>query len=175
MSTTAKPAPVEAPDAGVIADARARQHRRRGIVAIATTIAALAFVLGVALSRSGSTRPSGRAVRAAAPCTADQLSATLFGEGATETLLGAVTVTNDASAACRLGGRATISMRGGSPHERLEQGAMNTGALFPGEHFGRTVLLRPGQSASARFQWGNWCNPAVHAAPTTAAAGGRRP
>jgi hypothetical protein len=118
----------------------------------------------------------GHRATAAPMCASAQLSATFGGQGATQTLLGSVTITNHGRAGCRLSGRPTITMRGGSPHERVEQRAMNTAALFPGEHFSTTILLNPGRSASVRIQWSNWCNPTARTNPTSGApAEGRRP
>jgi hypothetical protein len=58
----------------------------------------------------------------------------------------------------------------------LEEQAMNTAALFPGQHFKTTVLLAPGRSASVRIQWSNWCNPTAQANPTSGAfVEGQRP
>jgi hypothetical protein len=66
-------------------------------------------------------------------------------------------------------------MRGGSPHEALLERAMNTAALIPRERFSTTLILDPGHSASAAFQWFNWCDPQANASPTSTAAEGRRP
>ena len=118
----------------------------------------------------------GHQATAAPACAPAQLSATFGGQGATQTLLGGVTITNHGRAGCRLSGRPTITMRGGSPHEQLAEHAMNTAALFPGAHFSTTILLDPGRSASVRIQWSNWCNPTAQANPTSGApAEGRRP
>jgi hypothetical protein len=141
----------------------------------------LLLVLGVlAVAQTADAAPHSVAVghraTAAPVCAPAQLSATFGGQGATQTLLGGVTITNHGRAGCRLIGRPTITMRGGSPHEQLEEHAMNTAALFPGEHFSTTVLLNPGRSASVRIQWSNWCNPTARANPTSGApAEGRRP
>jgi Protein of unknown function (DUF4232) len=108
-------------------------------------------------------------------CIPVNLSATFGGQGATQSLLGAVKVTNHGRGACRLAGRPTIAMRGGSPHEVLSERAMNTAALIPSARFSATLLLDPGHSASAAFQWFNWCNPLANALPTSTAAEGRRP
>ena len=118
----------------------------------------------------------GHEATAVPACAPAQLSATFGGEGATQTLLGGVTITNHGRAGCQLIGRPTITMRGGSPHEQLAEHAMNTAALFPGAHFSTSILLDPGDSASVRIQWSNWCNPTARTNPTSGApAEGRRP
>jgi hypothetical protein len=53
------------------------------------------------------------------------------GQGATQSLLGGVTVTNHGRETCRLTGRPTIAMRDGSPQEGLNERAMNTTAFVP--------------------------------------------
>jgi hypothetical protein len=47
--------------------------------------------------------------------------------------------------------------------------------LFPGEPFHATLLLDAGHSASARFQWFNWCNPRSGTRSTSTTVEGRRP
>jgi hypothetical protein len=108
-------------------------------------------------------------------CIPANLSATFGGQGATQSLLGAVKVTNHGHDACRLAGRPTIAMRGGSPHQVILERATNTAALIPSERFNATVLLDSGHSASAAFQWFNWCDPQATGPPTSTAAEGRRP
>jgi hypothetical protein len=122
-----------------------------------------------------STRAAAGAAVEAPSCAPASLTATFGGQGATQSLLGGVTVTNDGRRACRLAGRPTITIRGGSPGEVLSERAMNTAALIPNERFGATLLLGRGHSPTADFQWFNWCNPQAHAAPTSTAAEGRRP
>jgi hypothetical protein len=117
---------------------------------------------------------AGRALQAP-PCVPAKLSATFGGQGATQSLLGGVTVTNHGRGTCRLTGRPTIAMHDGSPREGLNERAMNTTALFPGEPFHATLLLDAGHSASARFQWFNWCNPRSSTRTTSTAVEGRRP
>ena len=112
---------------------------------------------------------------AVAPCAASAAAASFGGQGATQSLVGAVTVTNHGRTACRLSGRPVIAMRGGSPHEVLRERALNTALMWPGERISATILLSPGRSASAMFQWFNWCDPQAHAPPTSSAAGGSRP
>ena len=118
-----------------------------------------------------------RGAPAAQRCTPAALSATLFGEGATQSLLGEVTITNHARVACALAGRPAITVAGGSPHGRLRQAALATAQMFPGTRFAHTVVLDAGRSASVRFQWSNWCVPHAPAGtpPGSAAGGGGRP
>ncbi len=108
-------------------------------------------------------------------CMPAQLSASFGGQGATQSLLGGVTVTNHGRAACRLSGRPVITFAGGSPHELLREQAMKPAPEDPVEHYSATIVLAPGRSASVFFQWFNWCDPQSKAPPTSAAAGGRRP
>ncbi len=117
---------------------------------------------------------AGAAVQAPS-CAPANLAATVGGQGATQSLLGGVTVTNHGRHACRLAGRPTIAMPGGSPGEVLSERTMNTATLIPNTRFDATLLLDPGHSATADFQWFNWCNPQAHAPPTSTAAEGRRP
>ena len=132
------------------------------------------MVLLAAAALAGAPAAPGSADTAAL-CTAASVSASFGGQGSTQSLLGAVTITNHGRAACRLSGRPAIAMRGGSPHELLRERAMNTPVMWPGQRFDTTIVLAPGRSASVRFQWFNWCNPQAKAPPTTTAAEGRRP
>jgi hypothetical protein len=134
--------------------------------------AAIALLAAVALAGAGAAPGSAATVPL---CTAPAVSASFGGQGATQSLLGWVTVTNHARAACRLSGRPAIAMRGGSPHELLRERAIGTAVMWPGQRFSATIVLAPGRSASVLFQWFNWCNPKAEAPPTGTAAGGRRP
>jgi hypothetical protein len=132
--------------------------------------AAIALLAAAVLAGAG----AGVAPAAIVPsCAPASLSATFGGQGTTQSLLGAVTITNHGGGACRLSGRPSIAMRGGSPHELLRERAMNTTALFPGQRFSAATVLAPGRSASVVFQWFNWCNPA--AKTPSPSSGGRRP
>ena len=140
----------------------------------------LAAVIGTHAAAAGAGRAANASLearRATPPplCAPAALSATFGGQGATQSLLGGVTVTNHGRGACRLARRPTIAMRGGPPHEKLSERAMNTTASMPGTRFSATVLLDPGHSASAAFQWFNWCTPPANATPSDGAAEGRRP
>jgi Protein of unknown function (DUF4232) len=92
-------------------------------------------------------------------CASSALSASFFGQGATQSLLGEITIRSHARAACRLVGRAAISVRSAPPREALQQRVMNTAAMFPSVPFTPKFLLQPGDTVTARFQWWNWCNP----------------
>ena len=133
-------------------------------------ILALATLAGLA----GWHAAPGDAALAVAPCRASALSASFGGQGATESLLGAVDVINRGHAACRLSGRPAIALPGGSPGEVLRERAMDTSAMFPGTRFSSTLVLGPGRAAAVRFQWANWCSPRA-TGPPGASAGGRRP
>jgi hypothetical protein len=134
--------------------------------------AAVGVLAAVALAGAGAAQGSAATVPL---CTASAVSASFGGQGATQSLLGTVTVTNHGRAACRLSGRPAIAMRGGSRHELLRERAMDTARMWPGQRFSATIALASGRSASVLFQWFNWCNPQAKAPPTSTAAGGRRP
>jgi len=108
-------------------------------------------------------------------CAAAQVSASFGGQGATQSLLGSVIVTNRAAAACLLSGRPVITFAGGPPHEVLREQATKPALEDPVERYSATIVLAPRHSASVLFQWFNWCDPQSKAPPTSAAAGGRRP
>jgi Protein of unknown function (DUF4232) len=89
----------------LIKEARARQLRRR-LLGAAGVAAAAAFTLGVyALTSGGGNRhpTNSSSPSAGAPlCRASQLTAALGFQGATQTMLGGVTLTNRSGAACSL-------------------------------------------------------------------------
>lgn len=133
-------------------------------------LAAIALTATAALAAERATH-SAAAVPSCAPAS---LSASFGGQGATQSLLGGVTVTNHAQTACRLSGRPLIAMRGGSPGEVLrEQATDKLGP--PGERFSVTLVLDPRHTAAVWFQWLNWCNPRAKGPPGAAAIAGKRP
>jgi len=111
-----------------------------------------------------------------AVCEASALSARFFGQGATQTIVGALTLTNTGTTSCRLTGRPMISMRTGETAETLHDRTWSA-SVFPATHFTRTILISPRHSASVRFQWQNWCNPKAprSSPPSGNAAQGIRP
>jgi hypothetical protein len=84
-----------------------------------------------------------------AACRASSLSVRFGGESTTHAIFGALTVTNDGTAACRVTGRPTIVMRTGGWADPLRELPWNSSA-FPGTHFRSKMLPRPDHSASVR-------------------------
>ena len=80
------------------------------------------------------------------------------GQGATQGIVGGLTVTNKGTAACRVTGRPTIAMRTGGSTDTLRELPWNSSA-FPGRLFSNSALLRLHHSASVRVRWMNWCDP----------------
>ena len=84
MSTTVEP-PIEAPGAGVIDDARARQRRQRGIAGLAAIAAAGVVALALALAHGGGAPSTGRGAvhhgrPSAAPSLARKTAPNILGE-----------------------------------------------------------------------------------------------
>jgi Protein of unknown function (DUF4232) len=136
----------------LIKEARERQLRRRllgaAVVAIASAIALSVYAVTI-----GSGQPAtsaGHKKPARVPfCRAGQLSASAGFQGATQTMLGGVSIRNTGDAACSLPqGRplVTISWRG-KPVPTKER-PMRTGPPWPQAH-----IVAPGKSASVFFQW----------------------
>jgi len=138
----------------LIKEARERQFRRRLLgtagVAIAAAIglSVYAFLAGDGLSNVA--QPPANRGRATAPlCAKSQLIATAGFQGATQTMLGGVTLQNTSAAACSLPAarpRLTISWRGKQLLTR-EKG-MPTAPPWPRAH-----VLAPGAKADVFFQW----------------------
>ena len=138
----------------LIREARERQLRRRLLGAAGVAIAAAvglsiyAFVTGTGASNVAP--PAAQGSRASAPvCGSSQLSATAGFQGATQSMLGGVTLQNTSSVACSLPAarpRVTISWRG-KQLPTLERG-MSTAPPWPRAH-----VLSPGAKADVSFQW----------------------
>ncbi len=143
----------------LIREARARQLLRRLLGAAGVAIAAAAGLSAYALVTSGSVSPAtpanaGRAT--GPPCRTSQLSATAGWQGATQSMLGGVTVTNTSSAIC--------SLPSGVPALRIAwQGrplALRERQFSPPP--GKPLrILEPGAAATVFLQWWNYCGPAV--------------
>ena len=132
--------------------------------AAAAGAAALALAASAALAHS--------APRA---CPASSLSASFGGQGATQAIVGGLTIANSGKTACRVTGHPAIAMRTGSSTQILGELPWSSSA-FPGTDFSSTVLLRPHRSASVRIRWMNWCDPkAPRSSPPGNAARGKRP
>ena len=138
----------------LIKEARERQLRRRlldaaGVaVAAAVALSIYAFVSGGRLDNVA--QPPAQGERANAPlCRSSQLSANAGFQGATQTMLGSVTLQNTSGTACSLPGRRpqmSISWRG----KRLptQERKMVTGPPWP-----RARVIAPGAKADVFFQW----------------------
>ena len=138
----------------LIKEARERQLRRRLLGAAGVAIVAgvglsvYAFLAAGKLDSVG--QPPAQGGRASAPlCRASQLSTSAGFQGATQTMLGGVTIQNISGTACSLPGRRpqmSISWRGKvlPTHERK----MMTGPPWQGAR-----VLAPGAKADVLFQW----------------------
>ena len=141
------------------------------MVSLRSGCAAAAGAAALALAESAALAHS--APRA---CPASSLSASFGGQGATQAIVGGLTVTNSGKTACRVTGHPAIAMRTGSSTQILGELPWSSSA-FPGTDFSSTVLLRPHRSASVRIRWMNWCDPKAprSSPPGNAARGnGRR-
>ncbi|MGA2469953.1 MAG: DUF4232 domain-containing protein [Solirubrobacteraceae bacterium] len=92
-------------------------------------------------------------------CRAANVTVTLNAQGATQSLLGSIFVANRGPTACRLSGRPAITVRGGSPGERVVERAAKPLIEVPGKHY-VALTLSARHTATAQFQWTNWCDPA---------------
>ena len=114
-----------------------------------------------------------RAIAVPRACHAPSLRASLGGQGATQSLVDSLTVTNRGTVACRLRGRPAISFRADAPRPALVETASRAGVAGPRARF--ALVLAAGHSARVFLQWRNWCTRTGHAVPTSSAAGGPRP
>ena len=138
----------------LIKEARERQLRRRLLgtagIAIATALglSVYAFVAAGKLDSVG--QPPAQGGPASAPlCRSSQLSGGAGFQGATQTMLGGVTLQNTSAVACSLPAarpRVTISWRG-KQLPTLERG-MPAAPPWPRAH-----VLAPGAKADVFFQW----------------------
>ncbi len=131
--------------------------------------------VGPASNASGHSTPSSSAHSTPPPsalsaCTSGELRAVGSMEGAAGSREGAVTITNFSDQACTLQGTPTITLLDGN----LDP--ITSGVAFSSSPAGwvanaspqppgwPVVTLAPGDSASVRIRWGNWC-PEGRAAP----------
>lgn len=156
----------------LIAEAKQRARRRRLLALAAAGVLALAAV-GADLAVSGSgggssgvvpwlpTRPDlGPANPPLAPaCTASQLDATLFLQGATQSLVGPISIVNRSSRPCSLLGRPKLSFAGATSQWQETNfhvpGAMPFDPLAPPR--GSLRALAPREHVSVMLWWSNWC------------------
>jgi len=136
----------------LIKEARARQLRRRPLRTAGIAIAAALGLSIYAVVTGGRVRGVTQATvgSASAPfCRSTQLSGSAGFQGATQTMLGAVTIRNTGNAACSLPRRrplASITWRG-KPLATTER-RMMTGPPWP-----EARVLAPGMRATVFFQW----------------------
>jgi Domain of unknown function (DUF4232) len=156
----------------LIAEAKRRARRRRLIAAGVLLLAAGGAAAGVlAFGGSGSASP-GRipwlptrphlweaSVPLAPACTASQLHASVSLQGATQSLVGPISIVNRSSRPCSLLGRPRLSFADatskwqetrlsqavGAPYDPLAPPHRSLRALAPGEH------------VSVMLWWSNWC------------------
>ena len=138
----------------LIKEARERQLRRRLLAAAGIAVGA-AIALSIYASVSGGridniAQPPAQGGRANAPlCRSSQLSASAGFQGATQTMLGGVTLQNTTGTACSLPSRRpqmSISWRG--KQLPTQERKMVTGPPWP-----RARVLAPGAKADVFFQW----------------------
>jgi hypothetical protein len=129
---------------------------RSNRIATRIGIGSLCFgCVAVGLALAASAAPAHSAPWA---CQPSSLSAGFGGQDATQAIVGALTVTDTGTTACRVTGRPTIAMQIGASTRTLRELSWRSSA-FPGTHFSSSVLLRPHYSASVRTRWMNWCDP----------------
>jgi hypothetical protein len=146
----------------LIKEARARQLRRRLLGAAGVAIVAglgLSVYAVVANGNANTVSPTD-AGRASAPlCRSDQLSASAGFQGATQTMLGGVTLVNNGDACSLPQARPLVrlSWRGRELPTREEK--MTTGPPWP-----LARVLASGGKASVFFQWWSCAGPGPRAA-----------
>jgi hypothetical protein len=136
----------------LIKEARARQLRRRLLAAAGIALVAALGLAVYAIASGGNqlSRSAAQSRPASVPfCRSAQLSGSTGFQGATGTMLGFVTLRNEADVACSLPQKRplmSISWRG--KVIPTEEHAMLTGPPWPRAH-----ELAPGQKASVFWQW----------------------
>jgi hypothetical protein len=94
----------------------------------------------------------------AAPCRAGDLSAHLFLQGATGSLVGGVDLFNGGTSACSLVGRPTVSLTGTTAAQvQIKGAAQPKQPEVLADPPGSLRALQPGKSASAALFWSTWC------------------
>ena len=144
----------------LIKEARARQLRRRLLgaagVAIVAAIGLGIYALVPGRQSADLGRPPSRVGGSPAqPCRTAQLTATTFFQGATQSMVGGLEVTNASSTACRLPkGRPHVRMVWHGKSIRVRERGMRGSALPP---WPAARLLAPGAKAEVVMQWQqNW-------------------
>jgi hypothetical protein len=155
----------------LIAEAKQRARRRR-LVALAALVAAGGVAGGVvAFGGSGSASPGripwlptrphvwSASVPLAPACTASQLRASLFLQGATQSLAGPISLVNRSSRPCSLLGRPRLSFANATSRWRETRLSPAVGAPYDPLAPPRRSLraLAPGEHVSVMLWWSNWC------------------
>jgi hypothetical protein len=148
---------------------RARSRRRIAINATLATIVVLGLGVGAvgglrAVDRSGGVIPgaTGATGTTGSPCAAGQLRADARLEGAMGSRVGDVLVSNYSSTTCTLRGRPTVVLVDGSGSPQPDASVDPTAPSWkvddePKPSGWPVVTLAPGDVASFRVRWANWC------------------
>ena len=154
----------------LIAEAKRRARRRRLLVAAVALLAAgTGTGIGLTAGAGGGpgeipwlpTRPQLGPANPplAPPCTASQLHATLSLQGATQTLVGGVLLSNRSSQPCSLLGRPKLSFAGATSRWRLTAWKGSTDLVHDPLAPPRGTLraLVRGRHVEIGISWSNWC------------------
>jgi hypothetical protein len=147
----------------LIKEARERQLRRRLLGATGVAVAAAVGLIVYAMTMGGAhQRATANGWSGAVPplCRSSQLSGSAGFQGATQTMLGGVTIRNTSNVACSLPQRrplVTISWRG-KPVPTKER-RMRTAPPWPQAH-----ILAPDTTSNVFFQWWSCGGPGPKAA-----------
>jgi hypothetical protein len=120
------------------------------------TVALLQMLVAWALPLPALAAGHSTTVFAAAPptCTAVQLTATIFWQGATGSLAGPILLTNRGHAPCSLTGKPNVALRGDGQNLPVQRVSIGSSDLqMPVQH----LVLIPGARADVQLQWLNWC------------------
>lgn len=162
-----------------------RAHRRfaalAGVAAIVTVVLVAGGVAALREAPGGPVdRPAGDGqtpTATVAHCTANDLTATASIEGAAGSREGAITVENGATTTCTLEGTPTpvlLSADGGPVTTPVDWMASEPAWRVDGAQAPvgwPVVTLAPGQQASLRVSWSNWCGDAAPSWTLTLADG----
>lgn len=163
-------------------EGRVRRRLARNAAFVAATLGVLVFgsfagvralqspTRPVPIAPAHSPSPSHARSRGVAACAASQLRAVATTDGAAGSVEGAIDVTNFSDTACTLEGTPRLTLFDDNGR-RIESGVTFTSSP-PGWKANAqsrpagwpTVTLRPGDAASVRIRWSNWC-PQDRAAP----------
>ena len=145
-----------------------RAHRRFAMNAIGVAVVLAFAAAGFAVLRTGDQalvdQPGGSPPVSTAACTAADLRATAVLEGAMGSREGEIVLTNVSDAPCTLEGTPETQLfdTAGGPITRfVEISASDPGWLVNGDpkpDGWPVVTVQPGERASVRIRWSNWCS-----------------